>query len=149
MSMIIALGLMALSPVAATDGMHHHRTTIEHRGVPVGVTYRATMQLTTRAIGMSPPTRASTARCAWVATIVVERQMLRDGQPTPPMSRVVSNDFTLKGNRPGGCIGAQKIIERDVAARDDDVRAHVMAVAESDRSILLAELEAAAAPGVS
>lgn len=143
MSMILALGLMALSPVSA-DGTHHHRTTIEHRGVPVGVTYRATMQLKTRPIGMSPPTRPSTARCTWVATVVVERQMLRDGQPAPGLSRVVSSDLELKGNRPGGCTGAGKAIARDIAARDEQVRAHVLAVAERDRSILLAELEAAA-----
>ena len=143
MSMILALGLMAL-PAVVTDGTnHHHQTTIEHRGVPVGVTYRATMELKTRPIGMSPPTRPSTARCVWTAAVVVERQMLRNGQPVPGLNRIVSKDLELKGNRPGGCIGADKAIARDIAARDEQVRAHVLAVAERDRSILLAELEAA------
>lgn len=141
MSMIIALGMMALSPPAA-DAAHHHATTIEHRGVPMNVSYRASVDLATKPMGVSPPTRGGTDRCAWVATIAVERQMSPAGGAG--LTRVVSSDHKIKGSRAGSCMTSRKAIEQEVAARDAEIRSHVMAVAERDKSTLLAELEAAA-----
>ncbi len=141
MSMIIALGMMALSPPAA-DAAHHHATTIEHRGVPMNVSYRASVDLATKPMGVSPPTRGGTGRCAWVATIAVERHLAPTGGAG--LTRVVSTDYKIKGSRAGSCMTSRKAIEQEVAARDAEIRSHVMAVAERDKSTLLAELEAAA-----
>lgn len=139
MSNMILLGMLAAS-VAGADGTQLHRTTVEHRGAPMAVDYRATTALTTRQIGMSPPTRMGVARCNWVAKVSVERHMTRAGGTTA--SRVVDSGLELKGSRPGTCTGAGKAIRAEVAARDDEVRRHLLAVAERDRTILLAELEA-------
>ncbi|MGC6328970.1 hypothetical protein [Rhizorhabdus sp. FW153] len=141
MSMIIALGMMALSPPAA-DAAHHHATTIEHRGVPMNVSYRASVDLATKPMGVSPPTRGGTDRCAWVATIAVERQMAPAGGAG--LTRIVSSDYKIKGSRAGSCMTSRKAIEQEVAARDAEIRSHVMAVADRDKSTLMAELEAAA-----
>jgi len=139
MSNLILLGMLAAS-VAGADGTHLHRATIEHRGAPVTIDYRAKTALTTRQIGMSPPTRMGVARCNWVAKVSVERHMKRTG--TASASRVVDNELELKGSRPGTCTAARKAIRAEVAARDDEVRRHMLAVAERDRKTLLAELEA-------
>lgn len=143
MSMIIALGMMALSPPAA-DAAHHHATTIEHRGVSMNVSYRASVDLATKPMGVTPPTRGGTGRCAWVATIAVERQMASGGATGNGLTRVVSTDYKIKGSRAGSCMTSRKAIEQEVAARDAEIRSHVLAVAERDKSTLLAELEAAA-----
>jgi len=143
MSMIIALGMMALSPPAA-DAAQHHATTIEHRGASVNVSYRASVDLATKPMGVSPPTRGGTDRCAWVATIAVERHMAPAGAAGAGLTRIVSTDYKIKGSRAGSCMTSRKAIEQEVATRDAEIRSHVMAVAERDKSTLLAELEAAA-----
>jgi len=146
MSMMMLLGALSAS-LASADGDPLHRMTIEHRGVPLSVDYRATKALTTRQAGMSPPTRTGgVVRCHWVAKVVVERSMARGGGS---LNRVVDSGLELKGSRPGTCAGARKAIDREVAARDDEVRRHVQAVAERDHATLLAELEAAMRPDAS
>ncbi|MFZ5705227.1 MAG: hypothetical protein ACOY5R_08165 [Pseudomonadota bacterium] len=140
MSMIIALGMMALS-APATDAAHHHATTIEHRGVPMDVRYRASVDLATKPMGVSPPTRAGIGRCAWVATIAVERQMAPAGTTGSGLTRIVSSDYKIKGSRAGSCMTSKSAIAQEVAARDAEIRSHVLAVAERDKSTLLAELE--------
>ena len=145
MSMMMLLGAFSAS-LAGADGGHLHRMTIEHRGAPVAVDYRATKAVSTRQAGMSPPTRTGgVVRCNWTAKVVVERRL--NGQDA--LSRVVDNDLQLKGSRPGTCSGAKKAIDTEIAARDEEVRRHVLAVAERDRATLLAELEAAARPNAS
>ncbi|MES2495057.1 MAG: hypothetical protein V4618_03000 [Pseudomonadota bacterium] len=147
MSMMMLLGALSAS-LAGADGGHLHSTTIEHRGAPVNVAYHATTALSTRQVGMSPPTRTGgVVRCTWVAKVAVERRMTRGGGAT--VSRVVDSELQLKGSSPGTCTGAKKTIGREVAERNDEVRNHVLAVAERDRATLLAELEAAARPNAS
>lgn len=139
MSNMILLGMLAAS-MAGADGTQLHRTTVEHRGAPLAVDYRATTSLVTRQVGMSPPTRMGVARCNWVAKVAIERHMARTGATAT--SRIVDTGLELKGSRPGTCTGAKKAIREDVAARDEEVRRHLLAVAEQDRTTLLAELEA-------
>ncbi|MBO9376107.1 hypothetical protein GG804_04965 [Sphingomonas histidinilytica] len=145
MTMMMLLGALTAS-LAGADGGHLHRTTIEHRGSPVTIDYRATTALSTRQTGMSPPTRTGgVVRCAWIARVAVERRLGgADG-----LSRVVDTGLQLKGSQPGTCSAAKKAIERQVAERSDEVRRHVLAVVERDRATLLAELEAAARPNAS
>lgn len=145
MSMMMLLGALTAS-LAGADGGHLHRTTIEHRGAPVNVDYRATTALSTRQVGMSPPTRTGgVVRCNWVAKVVVERKLGAGNA----LTRVVDSELQLKGSQPGTCSSAKKTIGQDVASRDDEVRRHVLAVVERDRATLLAELEAAARPNAS
>lgn len=141
------MGLVAVS--AAGDPSHHHRTTIDHRGTALAVEYRAAIKLGTRQIGMAPPTRMSVVRCTWTARVSVERHMAGNGNPLP--IRLVSNELELEGSQPGTCAGAKKAIDRAVAQRGEEIRGHVLAMAERDRASLLAELEAAsgAAAGAS
>jgi hypothetical protein len=137
-----------LGLLSASAGGHapHHNMTIEHRGVPVSVAYRANTTLSTRQVGMAAPTRMGVVRCNWTAKIAVERSLARDGAAAA--NRVVSEGFELKGSRPGTCSGAKKAIQQELAKRDDEVRAHVLAIAERDQESLRAELETAS-PGAS
>ncbi len=132
------LGLLAMS--AAGDGGPIHRTTIHHGAVPVNVDYRAAITLRVRQAGMTPPTRMGVLRCDWVARVAVHRSMERPGAASAP-NRIVADDFELRGNRPGTCSAARKAIDAEIAGRDTDVRAHLLAVADRDRTQLMAEIE--------
>lgn len=131
------LGLIAS---AATPDGHHHRLTVQHAGAPLTVDYRARIDLKTRQIGMAPPTRHGVVRCTWTARIAVERSLAGHAGS----SRLIDQDLTLKGSETGNCREARKLIDRALAKRADEVQAHMVAVAERDRSVLLAELAAAA-----
>lgn len=126
--------LAAASSVVAT-----HDVRVEHHGGASDISYAARTDVTTRTIGSSAPTRADARRCRWTANVVVERTP-RD---MPNLTRVISRDQTLSGNLPGTCNGKDKMIDREIAARHDEVQSHLAAVAQKDSSLLLAEINAA------
>lgn len=133
-----ALALLMASAFASAGPVHH--TQIEHQGNPIAVSYRADTDLTTRQIGMSAGTRRSTERCLWTARVGVVRELSRANNGS--ISHRLDADKVLSGSRPGSCTLTQHQIAKDLARRDDDVRAHLAAVAVQDRSQALADLEA-------
>ncbi|ATE67344.1 hypothetical protein COO09_09765 [Rhizorhabdus dicambivorans] len=141
--MMSLLGLLTATTVAAGDIGHHHRTTLDHRGAALNVDYRATVSLSTRQMGMAPPTRMGVIRCDWVARVAVHRTLER-GDAGEALSRLVDDDLELRGNRSGTCSSARKAIDGELAKRQDEVRVHLASVVERDRAQLLAELETAA-----
>lgn len=125
--------LVALAASAAT-----HNVQIDHRGTPVQAVYSARPDIRMRTIGAATPNRMDGQRCQWMATVRVERR-LEQGRA---LTRTLSGDQQLSGSAPGACAHQAKGIEREVAGRSDFVRAQLLAVAERDRTQLLAELDA-------
>ena len=128
--LIIAAG----TPIAAA-----HDVRIDHQGGATQVSYSARADVKTRTIGSSSPTRMDTRRCRWLADVVIERSP----RGLPHLTRVVSRDQRLSGSVPGACTGKDRMIDREIAAREDEVRSHLVAVAEKDSTLLLAEINAA------
>lgn len=126
--------LIALAAVAAT-----HMTQIEHHGAPLEVAYSARTDIQMRTVGAHTPNRMDNRRCQWTATVVVERQL----SSKPILTRTLRGDRPLSGSQSGPCMAAgNNEIAREVARRDDDIRAQLIAIAERDRTPLLAELDA-------
>lgn len=115
-----------------------HSVTVEHQSAPLNATYRADVDVSTRQIGMSAGARPSTARCLWQARVGVVREVARE-QGTP-YSRRLDADKLIEGSRPGSCASVTRQLERDLAAIQGDVRAHVIDVAQRDGDALRADL---------
>lgn len=130
----MSLSLLALAAAAAT-----HSITIDHNGKRIDAVYHARTDVSMKTVGSAPPTRMDNQRCRWNAAIVVERKMAH----APTLARTLPSDRTLSGNQPGACPGNKRVIEREIALREDEVRKHLVAVAEQDRNLLVAELDAA------
>jgi hypothetical protein len=111
-----------------------HTVTIEHQSAPLHATYKADVEVTTRQIGMSAGARPSTARCLWEARVGVIREIAREQGSA--YSRRLDADKLIEGSRPGTCATVSRQLERDLAARQGDVRAHVEQVALGDQDAL-------------
>ncbi len=125
--------LIALTAVAAT-----HTVRLDHAGTAMEAQYSARTALETRTIGTHTPNRMDNRRCRWTATVIVDRRLANGSA----LARTVSRDQQFSGNEAGPCTQATASIERQMAARADTIRAHLLAAAESDRAPLLAELAA-------
>lgn len=115
-----------------------HTVTVEHQSAPLNATYRADVDVSTRQVGMSAGTRPSTARCLWQARVGVVREIAREN--TGMYSRKLDADKLIEGSRPGSCSSVTRQLERDLAAIQGDVRAHVVEVAQRDGDALRADL---------
>ena len=138
--MSIAL-LAAATLVSESPGLH--RVAVEHRGAPLEARYDAKVTTRLEQVGMSAGTRMSTERCLWTANVEVQRHVVGGGERA--LSKTLPDSRTLTGSRHGDCRAARDGIAQEVARRSDDVRAHVIAVAERDRTDLHAEIDAARA----
>ena len=140
MSIIIAAGLLL-----GTGAAEVHRVALDHRGQRVDVTYRSDVNVAHRQVGaVGAPGRPSTLRCTWQARVSVAREA-RSGAGHV-LTRTIASDAPLTGSRAGWCSGQRDAIAKDVAARSDGVRDHLVAVAEQDHETLRAELDAAHLP---
>jgi len=124
---------LVLATIAAT--MMSHSISIEHRGAPVEAIYSAQTNIRTKTIGAHTPNRMDTRRCRWTATVTVERRLANG----PALARILPGEHELSGSLPGEC--APDRVDREVARRDDGIRAHLVAMADRDRAPLLAELD--------
>lgn len=137
MNLIIAAGLLLGS--FTTDA---HRLEIDHRGQRVDVTYRSDLDVEHRQVGTpAPGGRMSTLRCAWKARVSVQREARSPAGHV--LTRTIASDAPIAGSRAGWCSGQRAAIAQEVAARSDDVRAHLLAVADRDREALALELDSA------
>lgn len=115
-----------------------HTVTVEHQSAPLNATYKADVAVSTRQIGMSAGARPSTARCLWEARVGVIREIARENSDV--YSRKLDADKLIEGSRPGSCASVARQLERDLQARQGDVRAHVLEVAQRDQDALRADL---------
>lgn len=132
----LLLGALAAAPAAAND----HSVRIDHHAGPVDAQYRAVTKVAHKQVGaVVPGGRASTLRCAWSAGVTVDREARLPSGAT--MTRSIHRDDVISGSRPGWCSAQREAISKDVAARTDKVRDHMLAVAHEDRAELHAELD--------
>jgi len=129
----MSLTLIALAAAVAT-----HTVQIDHRGAPVEATYTARADVKTRTVGAHTPNRADMRRCHWKATVVVDRQLSH----SPSLTRAIPTDHAFSGSEAGACTPGRDMGARQVAKHQDNIRAHLMTVAQQDRAPLLAELDA-------
>jgi len=129
----MSMTLIILAAAAAT-----HVVSVDRPGAPVQAQYSARTDIETRTIGPHTPNRTDSRRCQWTATVVVERRLGDNAAP----ARTVSNDRRISGSEAGPCAQVRGLIERRIAGRADTIRAHLVEVAERDRTTMLAELNA-------
>lgn len=127
----MSLILVALAASAAT-----HSISVDHHGTAVEAVYSARTDINARTIGAHTPNRMDGRRCHWTATVVVDRALAHG----PTMARTIASDRSFSGTHAGACSGDKSGIHREIAAREDEIRAHLIAVAERDRPVLTAEL---------
>lgn len=140
MNLIITAGL--LLGAQAADA---HRVAIDHRGQRVDVTYRSDLNVIHKQVGTTGPGgRANTLRCAWKATVSVNREARSAAGHV--LTRTIASETPIEGSRPGWCAGQRSAIAQEVATRSSAVREHLLAVAEQDREALALELDAAHMP---
>jgi hypothetical protein len=144
MSIVLALGLAAAAFEPALPQIEH-RTRLEHAGTVVEAHYRTRVSLHRRQVGaVSKAGTPSTLRCLWRADLRIERQA-RYGTGVR-LDRGMQRESILRGARPGWCSASRKVIAREVAAREQEIRTHLVALAREDEKLLRAEL-GALAPG--
>ena len=146
MSILATIALLA-SPLGAAPAAapqvadtHAHDVRIDHRTGAIDARYDGRLVVSHRQVGAAAPSgRQSSLRCVWQADVVVDRAARHPSGST--MMRSITRENVMNGSRPGWCVGARTAISRDVAARADQVRAHVTAVAADDRPTLLSEID--------
>lgn len=136
--MFSAITLLAAAVSPSADQVHH--TQIELQGRPVAISYRAETDVSTRQIGMAAGTRMSSERCLWKARVGVVREV--GGEGAALINQRLDADKAWSGSRHGSCTLAKRQVARDLARRDDDIRAHLADVAARDRSQLAVDLAA-------
>lgn len=114
-------------------------TTVEHRGARYDLDYRPHVRVAARTVGVATGARPSTQRCRWSMTVAVERS-IRGAEGRPVAAALLPHVKTLDGSHHGDCLAARGAVERAQLAAQDDVRAHVAAVAAADRDEALDDL---------
>jgi hypothetical protein len=134
--MFTIIAALIAAPAITGD---EHSVRLEHRGTPVDVTYRATTRLAVRQVGaVTAPGRPSTLRCTWRAHVHVDR-VARAGETV--ITRAIAGDTPITGTRAGWCSQQRKTIAEEVASRSTEVREQMIALAERDRTTVLAEID--------
>jgi len=138
--MLTLIAGLVLGSAIAPD---HPPVTFHHRGRPVTATYRPAVRVAHRQIGSTAPGgRTSTLRCAWTASVAVERHARRDDGLTVVRHLAAA---PVTGSRPGWCAAAARA---DSPRIDAHVRHQLAAVAAADGTTLRADLDAAHDRGV-
>jgi hypothetical protein len=138
MNRMLIAGLAAATMTSAAFAADlTHRVTHDHQGRAVTTHYEGVIDIALRQRGMAgAPGRMGAQICDWNATVNVSRTT--QGAATLPLSaRPV-----MSGMRAGDCLTVASGIERDVARRHDELRDHVVTVAEADRPTLTAGMGA-------
>lgn len=133
--------LFALSLAVATAAPAHAATrTVDHAAGPVTADYRGHVHVRHKEVGMAGPGgRPSTLRCAWTASLWVDRQAQHGSGLMA--SRSFSTEPVASGSRAGSCQTGKRAIAREVAALAERHEQHLAAAMEADRPVLLAEID--------
>lgn len=140
MQILMIAGLALATPVEPVT----HDIVVEHKGVPLDVSYRADVDTRAKKVKVVLPNRVTTEQCRWVADVTVEREIARKDVPAS-LTRTLVGSKTIRGMRQGNC-AASTVQERVAAAVSDKaaiVKDHLVAMAEQDRPQLIADIEAA------
>ncbi|MGO4168869.1 hypothetical protein ACLIMP_24990 (plasmid) [Novosphingobium aerophilum] len=125
------LSLLALATASAAPFADQvHRTSVDHQGRSLDVTYRADAKVSTRQIGMSAGTRPTTERCLWAARVAVVRDVA--GTKGASLSHRLDADQMIRGSHFGKCSENRAQVASLIARRSDEVKAHLAEVARED-----------------
>ena len=130
----------------ATPAALTHSVPITHSGGQATAIYEARPALAARQVGMSAGTRMSSVRCVWTADVAIERRLVAAGGGATSGVRMLAPVKTVGGSLPGDCAVNRKAIDRDLAARAPELKAHLLAVAGQDQRDLRAEVETLVQP---
>jgi hypothetical protein len=115
-----------------------HRTSLEHQGQTVSVSYEPRAKTSLRQSGLGP---RSVARCLWKTELSVERKIAQaDGRPIVALTRTLGATHTASGVIDGYCNHARP---HEIAAFRGDrqkLQAFVSEAAAHDTRTLHAEL---------
>jgi len=132
---------LAFGAVGSALGMTvDHQTQVDHHSGPVAVKYRSDVAIKYKEVGtVAPGGRASSLRCDWAATMLVERQALATSGSS--LSRSFHSKPVMSGSRSGWCSTSKVAITKEVADRAADMQRHLVLLARQDEAFLRAELD--------
>jgi hypothetical protein len=134
----VLVGATLASPALALE----HEVVIEHPAGTIAADYDGAVRIETRQVGAaSAGGRPSSLSCEWNASLSVERSA-KVGTVLQTR-RSMSRENVARGSRPGWCQTHAKGIARLVDARRETFRAAMLELVEQDRSVILAEADAA------
>lgn len=138
---LMAAGLvLTMTGIALAGEPMVHEGGIEHGGQALTVRYVAKPVVKLREIGTRTPNRPATSRCVWTASLDVQREVVGAAGVVAAFDKRFVGGETVKGSRPGSCVGAREAIE--VAAKAQlNAEARLAAAAAADRATLTAELD--------
>ncbi|WP_347301860.1 hypothetical protein V5740_07390 [Croceibacterium sp. TMG7-5b_MA50] len=132
----LTLGAIVVSPQQPLE----HRTQIEHASGAIDAEYRGIVTLDARQIGHpAPGGRAATLRCEWNADMAVEREARHANGSL--LSRSIDGSKALTLTRAGWCNAHRSDVAQHFAERSDELRSRLVATAEADRAVLIAQVE--------
>ncbi|MET0271026.1 MAG: hypothetical protein ABW173_11430, partial [Sphingomonas sp.] len=125
----MSLSMMAAMMLAASAGA------AAPHGEPVSVqrgdaTYHGRLTVEKQQLGAAvSPGKMSAQRCVWTGSMAVSRATAQPGGAT---MTEISSEPVMRGFRPGDCAAVSAGIDRDIARRLPELRAHVVTVAARD-----------------
>lgn len=128
--------LIALAAAAVT-----HSVTIEHHGQNIGTTYAARAEASARTVGARTGARMNGQRCQWTVAVMVDRRL----DHGPAHARTIATDQRYSGSDAGACTGNRQREAAILAQHRDAIAQRLVAIAQTDRAPLLAELDSARA----
>lgn len=140
MAYLMTAGLL-LGAATATLGMTvDHRSRLDHHSGPVATHYRGTVAVSHTQVGaVAPGGKASTLRCDWAASMIVDRHATAASGAT--MTRQIESEPVVSGTRSGWCVTNRTAIAKDVAKRTADMQDHLIDLAREDHEALRGELD--------
>lgn len=137
---LLAIAVAAAAASAATPAIPAHSVQLDHRGATYRIDYRPQVIMSTRTIGIAPPTRMSSQRCVLTATVSVER-VVNEGPHE--LRATLPGGQTYQRQLAGDCRGRDGQLATLVAQKSPAIARHVASVASADRHEALAAIEAA------
>ncbi|HEX7872699.1 MAG TPA: hypothetical protein VF475_07310 [Sphingobium sp.] len=141
---MIYLGVALAVVMSAAAPALAHEATLDHAGTSYRLRYEPKVEVRTKTVGHSFGTRPSTERCRWTMQVQVERH-IQASDTAQPLSRLLPDTHSIGGEALGNCRQNARAIASAQEAGQADIRSHVAAVASADRSVVLAEIDAARA----
>lgn len=130
----LLLGSTILAAPAAAEAIH--RTSVDHRGRTVSVSYAPVARTSLKQAGIGPRTSAA---CRWRTEVSVERTVAdASGRPIVVLTRVVEESKVRSGMHVGHCSSLAGEVAS--AAAERELPAFVTAVADADAAALRTEL---------
>jgi hypothetical protein len=142
MQLAVLAATLAATSIPATAQVAH-RTSMNHNGQTVTVSYEPRFETKLRQIGIGP---RSAAACRWSSKVTVERKVTTaDGQPIAALAGSVPDEsagakMARSGQRAGRCSWISEELKARLAGSDEAVRSHVARVAMADAPRLRTEL---------